>query len=363
VLDHPEAFAKALLKWYRTQRRDLPWRPPMGSRPEVRPEAYRVVLSEFMLQQTQVATVIPYFHRFLERFPTVHHLAEADEQEVLRLWQGLGYYSRARNLHKAAKAIVRDHQGRVPDTVDELLKLPGIGRYTAGAIASLAHHVRAPIVDGNVQRVICRLDAKTEDPREGKVAQEIWRRAEELLPAKHPGDFNSALMELGATICTPRNPQCLVCPVREFCEAASKGIQEQIPLARKAIERPLEKRWVFCIEHDGRWLIEQRPPTGRWAGMWQFVTTPRGKGKPAVDEAGKLCGVTIESLSKLGLVTHGLTHRRYEFIAWQCRTSQRLQPRPGRAWVTLEGLAHYPLSKPQLAIARLLAEGDLPASA
>ena len=170
-----------------------------------------------MLQQTQVATVIPYYHRFLEQFPTPAALADADEQQVLRLWQGLGYYSRARNLRRAAQRIVAEHGGKVPDRLDKLLMLPGIGRYTAGAIASIAFGKRAPILDGNVQRVLCRLDAIKGDPRERMVNQTLWKRAEEILPQKRVGDFNSALMELGATVCIPRGPRCLTCPVADHC--------------------------------------------------------------------------------------------------------------------------------------------------
>lgn len=308
-----------------------------------------------MLQQTQVATVIPYFHRFLEHFPTVRHLADADEQRVLRLWQGLGYYSRARNLHKAAKAIVVEHSGIIPQTVEQLLSLPGIGRYTAGAIASQAYNQRAPIVDCNVQRVLCRLDAVTEDPRQREVEKRLWKRAEAILPPQHTGDFNSALMELGATVCTARTPLCLTCPVRRFCEAAEKGVQLQVPPPKKKIERPLEHRWVFCIEHDGRWLIEQRPARGRWAGMWQFITIVRGKGRPTPVQATEAAGAVVESLKPLGAVAHGLTHRQYEFVAFRGIATVRPVPKSGRAWVTLEGLTHYPLPKPHVRLAAMLA--------
>jgi A/G-specific adenine glycosylase len=180
-------------------------------------DPYHVLISETMLQQTQVATVIPYFHRFITKFPTIADLAAADQQEILKLWQGLGYYSRARNLRSAAQMILKDFAGQLPSEVDHLLKLPGVGRYSAGAIASIAFERRAPILDGNVARVLCRIDKIETDPRDRATNAHLWKRAEEILPKKQIGDFNSALMELGATVCTPRNPQCLICPVQKHC--------------------------------------------------------------------------------------------------------------------------------------------------
>ena len=317
-----------------------------------------MLLSEVMLQQTQVATVIPYFHRFLEHFPTVERLADAQEQQVLRLWQGLGYYSRARNLHKAAKVIVQRHGGVVPREVQELLALPGIGRYTAGAVASQAYDQRAPIVDCNVQRVLCRLDAVMDDPRERETSNQLWQRAEAILPPKRAGEFNSALMELGATVCTARSPSCLTCPVRRYCDAAEKGLQGQIPRPKARINRPLERRSVFCIEHDGRWLIEQRPSEGRWARMWQFITIVRGQGQATAKEAAKASGVAVESLQPMGSVSHGLTHRQYEFAVFRGVTRIRPAPRPGRAWVRADGLSNYPLPRPHVRIAAMLAMAE-----
>src|SRR5438105_5534112 len=207
-------FRRSLLAWYTANRRDLPWRVARKSPTSERPDPYRVLVSEAMLQQTQVATVIPYFNRFMAAYPTLRDLAAANEQEVLRVWQGLGYYSRARHLLGTAKILVDEKNGKIPATVEELLELPGIGRYTAGAIASLAFERRAPILDGNVSRVLCRLDLIRDESKEA-----LWTRAEELLPKKRIGDFNSALMELGATVCTPRAPKCLMCPVQKHCAA------------------------------------------------------------------------------------------------------------------------------------------------
>ncbi len=226
-------FQRKLLRWYDKERRDLPWRLPRTSCATSRLNPYHVLVSEAMLQQTQVATVIPYYQRFLDQFPSIAELACADEHDVLRLWQGLGYYSRARNLHAAAKRIANELGGTFPDTVESLLELPGVGRYTAGAVASIAFDRRAPILDGNVVRVLCRIDKVEGDPREKNTQAGLWTRAEEILPAKRPGDFNSALMELGATICTPRNPRCLFCPVRKLsgvrrgCAGADSAAEEE----------------------------------------------------------------------------------------------------------------------------------------
>lgn len=350
-------FQKQLLKWYDAHRRDLPWRTKDGSRVD----PYHVFLSEAMLQQTQVVTVTPYFNRFIEQLPTIESLAAADEQTVLRLWQGLGYYSRARNLRKAAQAIVADHGGVVPKDLTQLLALPGVGRYTAGAIASIAHDCRAPILDGNVVRVLCRIDGVRDDPREPKTRDGLWLRAEKILPKARCGDFNSALMELGATVCTPRNPQCLICPVRSHCVAYREQIQDQIPPPKKSKPTPLSLRRVFVIscEFQGgpKVLIEQRPPSGRWAGLWQFVTVP-------VDSLGEKLlppelPFRIDPPVMLGEVSHGLTHRRYTFQAFAARadasaSQANLAP---RIWTGLDELDHYPMSKPQLAIARLMREG------
>jgi A/G-specific adenine glycosylase len=350
-------FARRLLAWYDRHRRDLPWRADAASG-RAAPEPYHVLVSEAMLQQTQVATVIPYYHRFLARFPTISDLATAPEQDVLRAWQGLGYYSRARNLQAAARTVVNDLGGELPRTVDGLLALPGVGRYTAGAVASIAFGVRAPIVDGNVARVLCRIDRIETDPRDRHTQQLLWRRAEEILPPKRRvGDFNSAMMELGATVCTPKNPQCLLCPVREHCAAFAAGVQERIPAPRKAKPTPLNRRVTFCIRRaDGRWLIEQRPAKGRWAGMWQFVTVeaPAANGVP--QSVAGLLPVPTSKPRKLGTVTHGLTHRRYEFdvYACECAGDGDAEDSDARRWSTLDGLTEYPLPRPHLKMVELL---------
>lgn len=344
-------FQQKLLAWYDRHRRDLPWRVKSGSTPD----PYHVLLSETMLQQTQVATVVPYFLRFVGKFPTLADLAHADLQEVLRLWQGLGYYSRARNLHACARRIVAEHGGQVPCDVESLLSLPGIGRYTAGAIASIAYDFRAPILDGNVTRVLCRLDQIESDPRDRQTQLTLWRRAEDILPKRRAGDFNSALMELGATVCVPRNPQCLACPVRAHCQAHAAGLQDRIPLPKRSKPTPLHRRYVLCLRHGRQFLIEQRPAKGRWAGLWQFKTL-ECPGRPfSARELARRLGYAVTKPRELGRVRHALTHRRYEFDAYTAELSA--PPAAGQVWVTLAELDAYPLSKPQLSIAALLAAG------
>jgi A/G-specific adenine glycosylase len=357
MLSPGPGFARRLIRWYDKARRELPWRIPPGSSQPLDP--YHVLLSESMLQQTQVATVIPYFHRFLERFPTLASLAAADEQDVLRLWQGLGYYSRARNLQSAARTILKEFAGQIPSTADALLTLPGVGRYTAGAVASIAFNRRVPILDGNVQRVLCRLDCITTDPRQRQTREHLWRRAEEILPASRVGDFNSALMELGAMICTPRNPQCLLCPVRAHCQAHEAGLQQQIPPAKKSQPTPIVHRQTYCIRHDDHWLIQQRPTAGRWAGLWQFLTiaAPESAAQPAVD-----LPMPTTPPRPLTTISHALTHRRYRFEVFVCDAKRQVEVSNGQPhrWTTLDHLHEYPLPRPHLRIADLLRQTCIP---
>ena len=342
-----QTMRRRLIRWYQRHQRQLPWRRRRDSDAALDP--WHVLVSETMLQQTQVATVIPYFLRFLERFPMIGSLAAAEEQAVLRLWQGLGYYSRARNLHKAAQCIVHDFGGKLPATVEALRRLPGVGRYTAGAIASIAFDARAPIVDGNVARVLGRLDCIQADPREKATQDQLWRRAEELLPSKRCGDFNSALMELGATVCTPRAPKCLICPLRAHCEAAAAGLQEQIPAPRSGKPTPLLKRKVLCIRRGDAYLIEQRPPKGRWAGLWQFMTTPPRSSPP-------LGSMTLTRPRRIGQLHHTLTHRRYHFAVYHADVTRDGHDPSPRVWVSLAQLDRYPLPRPHLKIAEMLRE-------
>lgn len=355
-------FSLQLLNWFDQSRRDLPWRLPRNAPQHGRLDPYFVLVSEAMLQQTQVSTVVPYFNRFTTALPTIQLLAGADEQVVLRLWQGLGYYSRARNLHAAARKIVSDFGGLVPDTLESLRLLPGVGRYTAGAIASIAYNRRAPILDGNVARVLCRIDRIESDSRERMTLAILWARAEQILPRAggRIGDFNSALMELGAMICTPRNPQCLVCPVNTSCQAYAAGVQDRIPPPRKAKQSPLLKRWTFCIRervaNGDRYLIEQRPATGRWAGMWQFLTIAPTTKTPTPAALETTSGLRVDSLHRLATLTHTLTHRQYHFTVYTCEMigGAIMKTDLPRRWIHLSELDQYPLTGPHVKIAQML---------
>lgn len=380
--DQGRAFRTRLLTWYRKHRRDLPWREMNGR--SVNP--YHVLLSEAMLQQTQVATVVPYFHRFTEAFPTVQALARADEQAVLTLWQGLGYYRRARNLHAAAKAIVSDHGGEVPATVNELLKLPGIGAYTAGAIASIAHGTRAAVVDGNVERVFARL-MLIEDPINAPGTKKaVWSLAERLVPKSNPGDYNQALMELGATICKPKLPKCFVCPVRAYCHGVQETNPERLPV-KLAKKKPKEvTHVVIAASRKGKYLFEQRPSDGLWSSMWQLPTWEdtgadllgslkqlknshrdasrpenRDTDEPARRPRGNTAAIstalmdwfrsrfnlTLDPPAVLTDFTHQTTHRTIRFVVLHAEAvSGRLKPNAG-VWRKLNQLNDLPMSNPQ----------------
>lgn len=345
-------FARRLLAWYARHQRRLPWRLAPDALASDRLDPYHVLVSEAMLQQTQVATVIPYYDRFIARFPSVIALANAPLVDVLLAWQGLGYYSRARNLQKSAVAIVQFFGGKIPRTVPELLTLPGVGRYTAGAVASLAFGTRAPILDGNVLRVLCRLDAIIADPRQSIIQSLLWDRATAILPADRVGDFNSALMELGATVCTPRSPRCLLCPVRSNCQAADMNLQESIPPKKPALKTALHKRWVLCVRHEGQFLLEQRPPTGRWAGLWQFQTVEHSR-----QGVSQFCLSRFSQLQKprrLGRVTHALSHRRYQFDAYLIAVKSTVECTPSQQWVSTAAMNALPMSVPQLKVRRLV---------
>jgi A/G-specific adenine glycosylase len=353
-----EAIRSDLLHWYSVHRRRLPWR----AEPTELPDPYHTLVSEAMLQQTQVATVVDYFNRFIAELPTVTALAEADEQRVLSLWQGLGYYRRARNLHAAARAIVERHEGRVPATVEELLALPGVGRYTAGAIASIGHGTRAAIVDGNVARVVARWAGVREAIDDKPTRELLWSLAEELVPEAHPGDFNQAMMELGATHCSPRQPQCASCPVSRHCEAHLKNATDQIPAraARKS-PRSVGHHVIALRDATGKWLLRQRPETGLWSKMWEL---PTAEDLRCDDESGLLASLRDWVLSETGLVvtmpvrvesfTHQTTHKTITFTLWSAtRTSGRLRSSAGR-WVAFDDVSKLPLSNPQRRAMKIL---------
>ncbi len=288
----------ALLAWYRAHRRSMPWRD------EVSP--YRTLVSEIMLQQTRVDTVIPYFSSFMNSFPTVEALAGAPLDEVLARWSGLGYYRRARALHAAAQAIVA--RGGFPDTVEGLRELPGIGPYTAGAIASIALGLDAPLVDGNVERVLCRFHAWDEEPK--RIARKLWASAAELLPRGEAGDFNQALMELGATVCTPTSPKCLLCPVRAGC--AGVGAPERYPARAPKKAVPTGSAGVVLFRRGETILLARRPEGGLLGGMWELPGAPLADDKSAGAHEAVLSSVLAERLGCV--VPETLAHGVYEHV-------------------------------------------------
>lgn len=305
-----------LLDWYDRHRRDLPWRDE--------PDPYRIWISEVMLQQTQVTTVVPYYERFLRRFPTLADLAAASLDDVLKVWEGLGYYARARNLHAAARQVMADYQGRLPESYTSLRRLPGFGDYTAGAVASIAFSERVPAVDGNVKRVLTRLFAITDSVTQGATARRLRAIAADMVPPDLPGDFNQALMELGATLCTPTSPRCLLCPVQAECEGLAQGINETLPVKSPRRERPHYDVTAAVIQRkDGRLLIAQRKPEAMLGGLWEF---PGGKCQP--DESLPDClrreireelGLEIQVGRYLTTIEHGYSHFRISLHVFECR--------------------------------------------
>jgi A/G-specific adenine glycosylase len=324
--------ATELLNWYDRHARSLPWRTPPGS--AARPDPYAVWLSEIMLQQTTVAAVIPYFQRFMQRWPTVGALAASPLEEVLSAWAGLGYYARARNLHACAQAIVHNHGGRFPDTEAGLLTLPGIGVYTAAAIAAIAFDAPAAVVDGNIERVISRLQLmETPLPQAKPLIRSVVAG---LTPAQRPGDFAQAMMDLGATICTPRTPQCSRCPWVARCAAAQAGDAERFPVKPTKADRPDRFGIAYWVEARGHVLLRRRPAKGLLGGMVEVPGSPWAAGAlPPVDVHAPL----VADWRQLpGRVVHVFTHFRLELTVVEARLADRINPDAG-FWHPLDDLA------------------------
>lgn len=298
----------ALLAWYDENRRDLPWRFENGEPAD----PYRVWLSEVMLQQTRVDTVVSYYHRWLERFPTLRAVAEAPLDDVLKAWEGLGYYSRARNFHRAVREVYERYGGSLPPDPEAFRSLPGVGRYTAGAVMSIAFGREEPVVDGNVRRVFARWLERPE-PSE----PELWDLARRLVRGDRPGCLNQAVMELGATVCTPRAPNCASCPVALHCAARAAGTQEQHPRPRRRGPLPHEARVAAVVERDGRLLLGRAPSRGRLAGLWEFpgdcLRSGEAAGPGAERGLADRLGVRIAAGRELGVVVHAFTHVRVSY--------------------------------------------------
>jgi A/G-specific adenine glycosylase len=339
-----EAIRHALLSWFRRRARDLPWRRTRNP--------YRVWLSEVMLQQTRVDTVVPYYRRFVRAFPSVQALAAAPLSRVLKLWEGLGYYARARHLHAAAQRIMREHGGRLPSSAREWAELPGVGRYTAAAIASITQGEPLAALDGNARRVLSRLVGLETALDESRTVEQLWSLAERLLDRARPGDFNQALMELGATVCRPRNPDCGVCPLVRWCRAYATGRQRELPVrARRRAPGRIEAV-AAAIFRGQRCLFVRRPARGLLGGLWELPggVVPRGRNatEMLVRHLRELLGVEVRVGRLLARVRHEFTHRSLRLRVYECALI-RGRPRPRHhskaRWLPPERSAELPLAR------------------
>lgn len=343
-------FSRKLTAWFRDHHRKLPWRE--GADP------YRIWISEIMLQQTTVRAVVPYYEKWTRLFPDVRTLATAPLQKVLRAWQGLGYYQRARNLHRAARILVHDHAGRIPDDERILGRLPGFGPYTTAAVLSLAYSRPLPVVDANVRRVAMRLmGLRGEASSRKDNAIRAYLRG--VLPARDSGLFNQAMMELGALVCRSRNPQCLLCPVQEACRAAREGTQEVIPRPGKRSSKKVAAA-VAVIEERGRFLIQKRPPSGLLAGLWEFPggKIKRGESPEAAlkREVREELGARVGHVRLLTTVKHAYTQYEVTLYVFSCRLAGAGPvARPDRRWVSLRSVRRYPLPSGSVKIVDFLA--------
>ena len=334
---------RALLAWYRRERRDLPWRRTR--------DPWAIWVSETMLQQTRVETVIPYYERFLTRFPTLETLADAEPDELMQSWAGLGYYSRARNLQAAARVVAREHGGRIPDQPEALLTLPGVGRYTAGALASIAFDRPAPIVDGNVARVLARLLDLSLDVSSPAGQRLLWSEAAALVAGPAPGDLNQALMELGALVCTPGAPRCPLCPLRRQCRGLAAGFASALPVkAAKAARRSVEAVAVL-LSHGTRVLAVRRPPRGLLGGLWELPGGELAAHEPPVSGLARLLrervGLAPAHAIRVGEVKHGFTHRTLRLHVFQAEAPAgrvRLREFDAHRWLSPAALGELPLS-------------------
>jgi A/G-specific adenine glycosylase len=345
-----------LLDWAQTSLRDLPWR-------QVR-DPYRVWVSEIMLQQTRVETAVPYYLRWMKRFPTIKALSQAELGAVLKAWEGLGYYARCRNLHRASKIVVEEHGGKLPDDRESLLALPGIGRYTVGAILSLAFDQDAAVLDGNVRRVLSRLFANDDDPRDKETREKLWVLAEALTPAGRAGQFNEALMDLGAVVCTPRGPHCTACPLGSVCQAYALGDPEGYPLRVRRGPTPHFNVAAGVIWREEHLLIAQRPMDGLLGGLWEF---PGGKQLPGETlheclkrELREELDIEVAVGEKLTVVRHAFTHFRITVYAYECRYLSEEEPKTlgveDWRWVALSELYDYALPVVDRRIANVVNE-------
>ncbi|OGP73192.1 MAG: A/G-specific adenine glycosylase [Deltaproteobacteria bacterium RBG_16_50_11] len=339
-----------LLQWFKKNARDLPWRKTR--------DPYAIWVSEIMLQQTQVPTVIPYYQRFLKSFPTIRHLARANLSEILKIWEGLGYYSRARNLHRASKIILGKFRGNIPDTLDDLLTLPGLGRYTAGAILSIAFNKEAPILDGNVKRVLSRLFAISGNPR--KTEGLLWQISESLIPQGRANAFNQALMDLGSMICTPKGPQCPRCPLLNECRGKALGNPESYPSKTIKKRIPQIEAVSAVTLKKGKTLLRQRPPKGLLGGLWEFPNWKiEGKRDSRLRSKLRSCikkeiGMNVNVKESIGTFQQTFSHFKLTLHVFSC------EPMEGKGkgkWIPIKNLDQLAMSRIHRRITDVISEG------
>jgi len=352
---HNQDIQRKLLPWYDKTKRDLPWRNTN--------DPYSIWVSEIMLQQTQVKTVIPYYERWIKTLPTIDKLANAPEQRILKLWEGLGYYTRAKNLKKSAKMICKEMNGKLPNTVKNLQNLPGIGRYTAGAISSIAFGLKAPVLDGNVKRVLSRLFCINKNGTASAFENCLWKKAEDLLPVRRPGDFNQALMELGATVCIPGSPICQQCPLRTICKAFLKNKVNEFPPSKKIKSSKKIEVSAGIIIKNKKVYIQQRLKNGLMGGLWEFPGGKREQGESSEEclkrEIKEELRVNVASLNKVMTIKHTYTQFRVTLTVFNCKL-QKKQIRPDGweqwKWVSLSNLKKYPFPAANVKIVKYLTE-------
>ncbi len=354
--DWRRGLRRALLSWYDRHARDLPWRRVN--------DPYQTWVSEVMLQQTQVATVKPYFERFMQRFPDIARLAAADETEVLRYWEGLGYYRRARQLHQAAQQLANSHAGRFPTEIEQVMALPGIGRYTAGAILSIAFDQPHPILEGNTMRVYSRLLGYRADPRRAAGQRLLWSFATAILPRRRAGDLNQSLMELGSEICQPRGPRCADCPVARWCEARRHSWQDQIPAAGRKLRYEDAHEIAVIVWRGNRILLRRCGPQERWAGLWDFPRVARppsatGATERLGDQVRQLTGIQVHLEEKVTTLKHAVTRFRITLDCYRASfQSGAFKDSDQCQWVDPGALADYPLSVTGRKLSRWLTPRD-----
>ncbi len=333
-------FRSRLLGWFRRHRRDLPWRKTK--------DPYRIWISEIMLQQTTVPAVIPYYMKWMKLFPTVQSLAKASLQQILKAWQGLGYYQRAKNIHKTSKIIIKCFKGKIPDTYDELVKLPGIGSYTAGAILSIAYNKRFTVLEANSIRVLSRILC-IEKPINNQTEKQLNAFQIQLLPLRSSGHFNQALMELGSLVCQNKNPLCLKCPVKSFCLAYQQGEQELIPHQKQRKKVKKIEAVIGIIRKNNKILIQKRPPKGLLADLWEFpggkIKSGESKERALRRELKEELGIEIDGVTFFQKVNHSYTHFRVTIYAYLCHASrpQVLADIPAHCrWAAKREMKRYP---------------------